>query len=90
MKDKEAERWRAARERGFMSWVVQRGILTWGGTIFGVLVAIQLASHQDDIAHTLLRSVTIWPIAGVIIGVSTWYAMEWQYKRYLRNKRREE
>jgi hypothetical protein len=64
--------------------VLQKGVFGWGLTMCGTFVGMQVFRQPDQLLHIILTDVPIWLAAGIFFGVSTWYAMEWQYKRYLR------
>jgi hypothetical protein len=83
MKEIHADRWRQTRERGFRAWVIQHGILAWGLPMCGIFIGMQGFRRPDNLFHIVLVNVPLWLTAGGFFGITTWYAMEWQYKRYV-------
>lgn len=84
MKEIHAQRWRETREEGMRAWVLRKGVFGWGLTMCGTFVGIQGFRQPDQLPRIFLTNAPIWLIAGIFFGVSTWYVMEWQYKRHLR------
>lgn len=83
MKEVHALRWKKEREVGFGSCVLKRGVLGWGLPMCVAFVFMQWQRNPRPLTEILLINVPLWLFMGSLFGVAMWYAMEWQYKRYV-------
>jgi len=82
MTQTQAERWRATRERGIRSYVLKTGVLAWGLAMF-LYLTLQSLRQPNPLTFIFLVDLPLCVFGGVLFGLGTWYATEWQYKRYL-------
>ena len=82
-----AQRWSKTRERGMRAWVLRRGVLGWGVSMYLIMSALQMFQAPGDWHHIMLIGLLIWPVSGALWGVAGWATMEWLFRRRLRSDR---
>ncbi len=69
-----------------LRYVITVGMLAWGGVMFGVMgVAPAFLSFPFEprpIPHYWLWTCSTWFGTGLLFGITTWYANEWQFRKY--------
>jgi len=78
------KRWEAVRKRGEIRWVLFRGVLGYGGTLFLFNLLFDIAYHKQLWPSTAFGAV-FWIIAGAFFGDWTWNSSE---RRFLRDHAR--
>jgi hypothetical protein len=87
MKDKDLKRWRIAREKGMLVYVLRNGILAWGVPMFIVMSFIVNKPFASGftIKNVVIHG-SIWLGAGIFFGVCTWWIIERMYKKEIENR----
>ncbi len=81
MKTKGMRHWEKARAGGMMRFVLLRGVLSYGLTMFIVMTFIV---HRDDLsARFIAISAGLWLVGGAVFGLLTWFLMERIYRRFV-------
>ena len=80
-KRRELERWEKIRARGKARFVFG-GALTYGLTVAGILDIIDNVFYGGT-KYSLLSNGILYPITGLVIGLSTWWDMEGKYNAAL-------
>jgi hypothetical protein len=81
MKNKGMRNWEKARAGGMLRFVLLRGVLSYGLTMFVVMTFIV---HRDALsARFIAISALLWLVGGAVFGVLTWLLMERMYRRAL-------
>jgi uncharacterized membrane protein len=78
-------RWDTVRAKGLWHFVLFRGVLYWGATMFAVMsILLPLLSHRPHAfeTRTLLINAVIWLVAGVAWALLTWWLSERLYARH--------
>jgi hypothetical protein len=82
-------KWAKLREKGHLHYVLFNGIVAWGLPMFFVMAVLPyffgVPLRGQGIISNLLFGAVLWPVAGTLYGLSTWYFCE---KYYLRNEAR--
>lgn len=67
-----------------MSWILTRGVMAWGATMFMWMTAWKLYMNDKDFLSRsqLTIDLVIWPIAGFFFGFFTWYTSEKAYDAF--------
>jgi len=75
--------WEKARAAGMTRFVLVRGVLFYGLTMFFVMTFIV---HRGDLTARLIAlSALLWLIGGAVFGALTWFLMEWIYRKFVPN-----
>lgn len=77
MKDKHFEAWQKLRAKGWLRFVIVRGVVAWGAPMF-LLIVLMFNGADKILVHAV-----IWTIGGLIFGASTWYLNEKKYRKEL-------
>ena len=82
---KSIERWAIVRRKGKAKFILQRGILLFGGFMFLVMTFfVQPAQHQWRFTvGSVVASACIWIVAGTFYGWATWTASEREYQQFM-------
>ena len=88
---KEARAWSARREDGRTRWVLSRGVLGWGGTMFVFMTFWKLFTDGAEAitASRIIINLIVWPISGAGFGLCTWNGAEKAYREYLSSEKNE-
>ncbi len=70
--DKQIEQYHKSRAKGFLYFVLMRGILMWGLPI-GLGFALYKHFFQDDMTGWTIN-LPIWLIGGILFGSMMWHA----------------
>ena len=73
------ERWPAIRARGFARFVLLKGLLIWGGTMFGFLTALtvyRLGTDNPRLPLVIGLAALLCAIGGVFWAAVTWWGNE--------------
>jgi hypothetical protein len=81
---KDIIQWELQRAAGCTWYVLQRGVLGWGGPMFVVMTFVVNRSTPTT-PWWLLRSIVIWGLAGAGFGFTMWWMMERKYQKYLQS-----
>ena len=84
----DAQRWRNAREQGMRSWVLRRGVLSWGVPMYGIIGGMQVFQRPRHRLQIALINLPIWLLTGVLFGLSSGWSIALAYKRHLRKAER--
>jgi hypothetical protein len=76
--------WQILRRRGFIYFLLVRGVVRWGGFmfLFTVLMTLLGVFHRDLFASALLRTASLCVGGGLAWGTLTWCFNEWLYRRH--------
>lgn len=82
--------WEAVRQKGILHFVIVRGVLGWGVwvALTSALTAWALTPHVQ-FGLLLKRSLVIFPIGGILWGLSVWFFTERKYALYKAKKMEE-
>ena len=74
----EKENWESTRKKGFLNFLLVRGLLLFGlsFTVFQFLIKL-LSGNEINILATFISGL----IGGLIYGISMWYFAEKRFKR---------
>jgi len=79
MKAKGLQNWEKARAVGMTRFVLLRGVLSYGLTMFIVMTFIV---HRGDLGTRFIAiSAVLWFIGGAVFGALTWFLMERIYRK---------
>jgi len=80
--------WRANQELGRDRWVLTHGVMGWGTTMFLVTTAVSLFSGETDshMRSHLVIGMILWPISGLIWGISVWARTEHSYQKHVERR----
>ena len=81
------QKWQRLRAHGFAHFVLVRGVLGWGGSmflVFAVLSVVFAASFDAKLSlpDVLLRVGLPCLVGGFGWGIVTWYGNEWLYRKH--------
>jgi len=76
--------WDILRRRGKAAFVLQVGLLRWGGVMFVIfagmnIVASAVSNHLDRLPSLLVFNAVIWSGAGLLLGLYLWGKNERNY-----------
>jgi hypothetical protein len=80
--------WRATQEMGRDRWVMTHSVMGWGTTMFLVSTAVSLIWGESE-AHLkahLIIGMIVWPIAGLVVGISSWTRTEHSYQKHVERR----
>lgn len=78
MKAKGLQNWEKVRAGGMTRFVLLRGVLSYGLTMFIVMTFIV---HRGDLGTRFIAiSAVLWFIGGAVFGALTWFLMERIYR----------
>ena len=81
MKAKGLQNWEKARAVGMTRFVLLRGVLSYGLTMFIVMTFIV---HRGDLsARFIAISAGLWLVGGAVFGALTWFLMERIYRKFV-------
>lgn len=81
MKTKGMRNWEKARAGGMTRFVLLRGVLSYGLTMFVVMTFIV---HRGDLsARFIAISAGLWLVGGAVFGALTWVLMERIYRKFV-------
>ncbi len=71
-------RWHEIREQGLARFVIVQGVLKWGlGTAMAWLLLMTIfTGGQFDYAAAAPRALIIFPVFGVLFGLSLWFVFQ--------------
>ena len=83
-KNQNLKSWDTLRARGKWSFILIKGVLFWGGSMF-VIMGLFLPSltHSPNALtpRLLIANAVIWPLGGLLWGVTVWWLMERKYNK---------
>ena len=81
MKSKGIRHWEKVRAGGMIRFVLLRGVLSYGLTMFMVMTFIV---HRGDLSTRFIAiSAALWLVGGAAFGVLTWVLMERIYRKFV-------
>ena len=83
MKDNQLKAWESTRTKGKLKFVVITGVLSWGLPMLIVMAFMHKPFVDGFISKAAIIHYVVWPLAGVVVGLLTWYLSERQYKKEL-------
>jgi hypothetical protein len=85
--------WGRKRVKGVRRFVLDDGLIAWGGPMFLVMA---LGPAQFGFPYRVsptpmywLWQMLLWAVAGVGFGAITWYYCEWQYGKHAQSSLRD-
>jgi len=86
MKDDQFKAWESTRTKGKLNFVLFTGLLSWGLPMF-IFIAFMNKPFADGFtSKSAIVHCIVWPLAGVLFGVLSWYMSERKYKKELSNR----
>jgi hypothetical protein len=80
MKPRGLRKWEKARAYGMARFVLFRGVLSYGLTMFVVMTFIV---HRGDLIPRFIAiSAVLWLVGGAVFGALTWFFMERIYRKF--------
>ena len=84
--EKQHLRWQKLRAKGHLHYVLSADDLSWGLTMFLVMALFPYLfgtpfKVQGSFQH-LLIGVVLWPLAGALYGIVTWFLCEKSYRKF--------
>ncbi|WNO07929.1 hypothetical protein [Teredinibacter sp. KSP-S5-2] len=86
MNEKQLALWEKERTRGKWHFIFVRGVLSWG---LPMLVAMAFVNRPFAEGLTSSRAIihcVIWPIGGILFGVTLWFVQEKRYRKEMEKK----
>ncbi len=81
MKPRGLRNWEKVRAGGMTRFVLLRGVLSYGLTMFVVMTFIV---HRGDLsARFIAISAGLWLVGGAVFGALTWVLMERIYRKFV-------
>ncbi len=81
MKARGLRNWEKTRAGGMTRFVLLRGVLSYGLTMFIVMTFIV---HRGDISGRFIAiSALLWSVGGAVFGALTWFLMERIYRKFV-------
>ncbi len=79
--NRQRRKWEKKRKHGKQSFLIYRGVLKWGGTMF-ILTTISnvLARHQKLNWHFEVSMLIACPLAGYVWARCVWYLNEMHFR----------
>ena len=83
--EKRIRLWLANQALGKSRWVLTHGVMGWGTSMFLFTTAISVISGEpeDHLRSRLIVGMVLWPIAGLLWGLSVWSLNERSYQKHL-------
>ena len=79
MKPRRLRNWAKSRAHGMTHFVLFRGVLSYGLTMFLLMTFIV---HRGDLSPRFIAvSALLWLLGGAVFGALTWFFMEWIYRK---------
>jgi len=76
------QEWESVRSRGFVCYVLRRGVLAWGAPMFLVIYVLPTSTKGAAVTLAgLLASAGIWVVAGIWFGACMWWWNERQNRK---------
>jgi cyclic lactone autoinducer peptide len=76
------QEWEELRSRGFVSFLLKRGILSWGAPMFLAMYVLPTSAKGNSVTLAgLLTNVGIWVVAGGAFGACMWWWYESQHRK---------
>ncbi len=83
MKENQFIKWESARAKGKLHFILVRGVLSWGLPMFIFMAFINKPFAYGFTSEAAAIHYIVWPIAGVLFGLFTWYLSERLYQKEL-------
>lgn len=82
--EQQRQAWQKMRQRGKAVFVLQRGVLVWGGLMFLFFAclntfAMYITNHMDHLPGLLWFNAIIWSFGGLFWGLWIWRKFERRY-----------
>jgi len=83
---KHVEKWEKTRTIGFLKFIIIYGALSWGilSGLFYFLIT-RIFQPSTPVVKNLIVSLILFPVAGLLWGMTMWYIGEKRYKREKNN-----
>ena len=77
-----AQEWEKLRSRGFVSFMLKRGVLAWGAPMFLAMYVLPTIAKGNSVTLAgLLTNFGIWLAAGCAFGACMWWWYESQHRK---------
>jgi len=83
MKDNELKAWELTREKGQLNFILVTGLFLYGLPMFILMAFLNKPFADGFTSPAAIVHCVLWPIAGLLFGVSMWYFSESKYKKAL-------
>ena len=83
MKERDFKKWREVRKSGERKYILQTGMLQWGGMMFVAFFVMYTVQNPDRVVFNFILNIIVWSIGGFFVGKLTWRFSEKSYQRYL-------
>ena len=75
--------WESSRSKGKLRFFLINGVLSYGLPMFIMMAFINKPFANGFTSNTAIIHYIVWPIAGLLFGVTMWYFTEHKYKKEL-------
>ncbi|MBA6225025.1 hypothetical protein H4J51_13980 [Colwellia sp. MB02u-18] len=86
MKDDQFKVWESTRTKGKLNFVLFTGVLSWGLPMFIFMAFMNKPFADGFTSKSAIIHYIVWPLAGVLFGVLTWFMSERKYKKELASR----
>lgn len=86
MKKEQVESWRKIRKKGFVRFLLENGLLAWGLPMFIAMAFITKPFAEGFASKAAIVHYVMWPLGGIIYGVTVWWLSERRYRKALANE----
>jgi len=83
MKDNELKAWELTREKGQLNFILVTGLFLYGLPMFILMAFLNKPFADGFTSSAAIVHCILWPIAGLLFGVTMWYFSESKYKKAL-------
>jgi hypothetical protein len=86
MKEAQVKKWESTRAKGKLHFILFRGVLLWGLPMFVFMAFVNNPFADGFTSSAAITYYIIWPVAGLLYGMLTWYMSERTYKKQLASR----
>ena len=83
MKDDQFKLWELTRLKGKVNYFLVNGVLSYGLPMFIMMAFMNKPFAEGFTSEAAIVHYIVWPIAGLLFGITMWYVTESKYKKEL-------
>ncbi|MCS6208969.1 hypothetical protein G3475_07880 [Shewanella baltica] len=83
MKDDQFKAWESTRSKGKLNFFLIRGVLSYGLPMFIAMAFMNKPFSNGFTSTAAIAHYIVWPLAGLLFGITMWYVTESKYKKEL-------
>ena len=83
MKDNQFKAWELTRSKGKSNFILVSGLLSYGLPMFIAMAFMNKPFAEGFTSSAAIIHCIVWPLAGLLFGVTMWYFTESKYKKEL-------